>query len=213
MLFIAASFYTLRGHRCGFYITGSIRELEINNQASIAVRKIAKPYLFIIIVLFSLNSCTTPSEKFAHLATDLQYQQQVIETPLFKHQIFANLAATQNNKSTTVHVYLDGDGTPWKNQRWLSKDPTSRNPLILRLMQLDKSPTLLLGRPCYHGLSGISECNPKYWTSHRYSTEVVQSMALALNTWLKKHDYRASCKTPDFTSLHLLIILTCIFKK
>lgn len=90
---------------------------------------------------------------------------------------------------STIHIYLDGDGTPWKNKRWLSKDPTSRTPLILQLMQLDKSPALLLGRPCYHGLNITPKCDAKYWTSHRYSTAVVQSMRLALLQWLAQREY------------------------
>ena len=56
-------------------------------------------------------------------------------------------------------------------------------------MQLDKSPALLLGRPCYHSLSQTTECAAKYWTSHRYSTEVVQSMAMTLTQWLATHSY------------------------
>ncbi|MGR9051879.1 MAG: alpha/beta fold hydrolase [Gammaproteobacteria bacterium] len=86
-------------------------------------------------------------------------------------------------------MYLDGDGSPWSHRRWLNEDPTSRNPLILELMHLDPNPSLLLGRPCYHGLSKIPPCTYKYWTSQRYSEEVVASMTRALQIWLKKHTF------------------------
>lgn len=144
---------------------------------------------FLIIVLFCLSSCMTPSESFARVATDLKYHQQIINAPLFQHIIFLNTAAVHDKNHETLHVYLDGDGTPWKNNRWLAKDPTSRNPLILNLMHQDKTPAILLGRPCYHGLSNTTECHSKFWTSHRYSAQVVDSMVTALNQWLEPRKY------------------------
>jgi len=148
-----------------------------------------KKSIYIATAFLCLNSCTTPSEKFSRVATELKYRQQVIDTAIFSHRVFANTAVEQHKESTTIHVYLDGDGTPWKNNRWLAKDPTSRNPMILRLMQLDKSPAILLGRPCYHGLNLTSECASRYWTTHRYSSLVVKSMAMALTQWLKEREY------------------------
>ena len=47
----------------------------------------------------------------------------------------------------------------------------------------------MLGRPCYYGLNHSPECHNKYWTSHRYSKEVVDSMASVLNTWLTRHQF------------------------
>jgi len=154
------------------------------------MRNKAENILAIVALGFCLNSCTTPSDKFSRQALDYNFQQQPIDTPTFRHQIFTNQAAEQYRKLNTLHVYLDGDGSPWINKRRLARDPTSRNPLILRLMQLDQSPSILLGRPCYHGLNKALVCQPKYWTSHRYSLQVVESMALALNLWLKDKDYK-----------------------
>ncbi len=105
------------------------------------------------------------------------------------HRLFINRQALNNDKTETLHVYLDGDGTPWLHNRWKSHDPTSRNPLILQLLHQDDHPALLLGRPCYHGYSNTSPCQNKYWTSHRYSRAIVNSMTLALKKWLDKHAF------------------------
>lgn len=84
------------------------------------------------------------------------------------------------DKSSPVHVYLEGDGVPWVTPTRIAKDPTPRIPLALRLMSRDPGPTLFIGRPCYHGLAASPGCSPWLWTHGRYSEAVVRSMAAAL---------------------------------
>ncbi len=141
-------------------------------------------YISVISVIFLLG-CATPAERFKQTALSYGFNPQVHESVKFKHQLFgmSNMAG-----GDVLHVYLDGDGTPWVRQRWVADDPTARNPLILRLMQQDKQSAILLGRPCYYGIQ--DGCDNKYWTSHRYSTEVVDSMVQALNSWLKHYEFK-----------------------
>jgi len=137
-----------------------------------------------------LISCATPSEKFASTADRFGFSAFSIKTDRFIHQAFANFIDDSVFKYQPLHVYLDGDGTPWKNKYTIANDPTARNPLILKLMRRDPGPAILLGRPCYYGLSQTVSCHPKYWTAQRYSTTVVKSMAEALNLWLLKHNVK-----------------------
>jgi dienelactone hydrolase len=88
-----------------------------------------------------------------------------------------------------LHVYLEGDGTPWRTRRTVATDPTPRRPVMLRLMALDDAPALYLGRPCYFGHAGDPGCTPALWTERRYSAEVVDSLAAALRFFLGKHRY------------------------
>lgn len=146
--------------------------------------------LFLILMAcILLAGCVTPSERFAATAAKLRLEQESIDSGLFRQRIFSNARARKTNATGTIHVYLDGDGTPWLRQRWKAVDPTSRNPLILQLLHQDESPAILLGRPCYHGLSNVPPCQDKYWTSHRYSREIVASMTRALKKWLEKHAF------------------------
>lgn len=48
---------------------------------------------------------------------------------------------------------------------------------MLRLMTLDRAPRVYVGRPCYHA---ASLCNSRLLTGGRYSEEVVDSMAAAI---------------------------------
>ncbi|MCD9457669.1 alpha/beta fold hydrolase [Marinibactrum halimedae] len=86
--------------------------------------------------------------------------------------------------STRLHVYIEGDGIPWINGRFVSADPTPMQPLAFELMVKDPRPTLYLGRPCYFGLSDEPVCEPALWTNERYSPQVVESMAQALDAYI-----------------------------
>lgn len=96
---------------------------------------------------------------------------------------FAHVTYRHHLRSSSgrLHVYLEGDGRPWLTRNRIAKDPTPRVPLALRLMAQDPTPSLYLGRPCYHGLAQSPGCSPWMWTQGRYSDTVVNSMAAALH--------------------------------
>lgn len=147
--------------------------------------------IFLGWVLLNISACQTPSHDFSKASDALNFKQMTVPGQAFQHRLFLNRPAWSHPDETSViHVYFDGDGSPWINHRWQAKDPTSRNALILKLMHMDPAPSLLIGRPCYHGFNDVPECQPKYWTSHRYASEVVVSMAEALSVWIEQNDYR-----------------------
>lgn len=146
--------------------------------------------LFVFWFIVILQGCTTPAQRFDQTAEHLGFETEIINGTEFRHKVFFIEADKNSVNSKTLHVYLDGDGTPWERNRWIASDPTARNPLILRLMKLDSQPSILLGRPCYHGLQQDEYCHHTYWTSHRYSKEVVQSMSKALNQWLSNKSFQ-----------------------
>jgi pimeloyl-ACP methyl ester carboxylesterase len=167
------------------YLTNQINSLE-------AARKLSSSFNVTLtaLCLFLLNSCATPSEHFADAALAVGFTGFSIHAGQFEHRMFINNRALLHLHDEVVHVYLDGDGTPWEQNRWIADDPTSRNPMILELMQQDKHPAIFLGRPCYHGFNKSRVCYNKYWTSHRYGREVIDSMVLALKHWLKQNPYQ-----------------------
>lgn len=95
-----------------------------------------------------------------------------------------------------LHVYLEGDGTPWVTPHRIADDPTPRNPLMLRLMARDPAAALYLGRPCYNGRADDAGCSPSLWTHRRYAPEVVSSMAAALNGFLLTYQ-QSRCGSRD----------------
>jgi hypothetical protein len=122
-----------------------------------------------------LAACSSAPKELSLYALSLGMGREIVAGTVFQHVLFIRAGRPPR----TLHVYLDGDGTPW--QAWgPATDPTPRNPLVLRLMALDTAPSVYLGRPCYLGLADTPPCSSVLWTAERYSEAVVSSMEAAL---------------------------------
>lgn len=133
-----------------------------------------------------LAACASVPEILEQKAFDYGFKKILLSGIVHEHIAFENRTGPG---AIELHIYLEGDGSPWLDGRWVASDPTGRNPLMLGLMALDSRPALYLGRPCYHGLSGTAACNPLLWTQRRYSAEVIDSLERAVRNYLAKHCY------------------------
>lgn len=107
-----------------------------------------------------------------------QYQLSAVAGSPFLHQVVEKI---QKNSSVRVlHVYIEGDGRPWWSRYQVANDPTPRKLIMLKLMALDPTPAVYLGRPCYFALNDPL-CEPKWWTQSRYHQHVVSSMNAVLD--------------------------------
>lgn len=127
--------------------------------------------------LLLLVGCATPGGRVDRLAAELRLAK--VELPSTPAPLVAYRNASEPSGGR-LHVYLEGDGTPWLTRTRISPDPTPRDPLALRLMALDPAPSLYLARPCYNGTATQAGCGPWYWTMGRYSKPVLGSLASAL---------------------------------
>ncbi|MCG8488468.1 MAG: dienelactone hydrolase family protein [Chromatiales bacterium] len=128
-----------------------------------------------------MAACASPSKRFEQQAAELGFDKQEWIGDGFTHTLFKN---TLLQDSSELHVYLGGDGTPWLRGKFIALDPTPRDPVGLRLMALDDNPSVYLGRPCYHGRYNTPACSPLLWTYQRYSSAVVDSMAVVIEKLL-----------------------------
>lgn len=78
-------------------------------------------------------------------------------------------------RTTPLHVYIEGDGRAWKSRRRLSRDPTPKEPMALRMAARDRAAAVMyIGRPCqYLNERQLQRCDKKYWSSHRYGEQVI----------------------------------------
>ena len=76
-------------------------------------------------------------------------------------------------------VFLEGDGKPWAMRHIVAKNPTSQHKLALQLMLATPAEAVYINRPCY-GLTDMSHCHPKWWTSHRYHHDIAKAINGAL---------------------------------
>jgi dienelactone hydrolase len=97
---------------------------------------------------------------------------RLVNTSRFQLVTYQRLA---RNREALV-VYIEGDGLAWINRGQASDNPTPTNPLGLRLAAADDAPSVVyLARVCQF-VTGVAaqNCEPKYWTTARFSTEVVE---------------------------------------
>jgi len=128
-----------------------------------------------------LNSCTISSQPIEEWAKQSSVNKIIVSTSNFKHVLYYKVSSRDKKK---LHIYIEGDGRPWLTPKRIALEPSINKPVMLPLMAMDSGPVLYLGRPCYMGLSSSTNCHPWYWTSGRYSEEVVASMQNALNQFL-----------------------------
>lgn len=96
---------------------------------------------------------------------------------------------TINTSKKTARIYIEGDGLAWVSRQTPSLDPTPTYPLALKLASQDTSPNVIyLARPCQYTKKATAKlCSLKYWTSHRFSPEVLQALNEALNYFQEEY--------------------------
>lgn len=134
-----------------------------------------RPFAIVLTAcLISVSACSTYSaEQFADY---FQMLPREIEIDGFRHLVYQRINLPPSER---LHIYIEGDGNPGTNDS-PSADPTPSFALALRLANEDSKDVAWIGRPCYYGMQDAARCEPKYWTSHRYSEEVVRNMANAI---------------------------------
>ena len=143
----------------------------------------------LLLVASTLAGCATPTSRLRDFAAERGFERRAIKAGGFELTVFENAAFGDALDPSTLHVYLEGDGTPWMYRVIVTPDPTPRRPLMLGLMSLDDAPAIYVGRPCYNGTSGASGCDDALWTSARYSGTVVDSMAGAIRVIARRGGY------------------------
>lgn len=141
--------------------------------------------LWPIVACLLLAGCATPQQHLDQLAEQAGFERLLLAGKGFHHVAYRNAA-----REGPLHVYLEGDGTPWLNRYTIAPDPTPRRPLALELMARDPAASLYLGRPCYHGLQNEPGCSPLLWTARRYGPTVVVSLSAALHDYLARRPHR-----------------------
>lgn len=133
--------------------------------------------------------CVSNGQRIDRLAAANTLSREVVSGARFEHVIYANPVALHGPVRKRLFVYIEGDGRPWGDRgRVPAADPTTGNPLALKLMLQTDAPSVYVSRPCYQDLANL-RCGPTIWTSARYSEAVVTSMAAAVRQWAEKQRY------------------------
>lgn len=146
--------------------------------------------IFCFCYILFLFGCTTSTQQALNQAQSQGFREQAypIESS-FTLTTYERLQGPAKN----IHVYIEGDGHSWQNKYKLSSNPTPKHPLALKLALADPhSHVVYLARPCqYTPLAKDLKCHPKYWSSHRFSPEVIEAMDTVLNN-IKQRTHNTS---------------------
>lgn len=152
------------------------------------------PMIFLSLLLCACTTIQTGPSR-TEVVTQAQqrgFQMKRYATSYFLLTTYQRISAHPQD----IHIYIEGDGHSWKTRYQLSDDPTPQQPLGLLLAINDPHPDVCyIARPCqYTPLTENSHdgwdshCNSKYWSSHRYAPEVIQSTMDVLDTLKDKRD-------------------------
>jgi predicted alpha/beta hydrolase family esterase len=132
-------------------------------------------YLFSIALSLLISACTSNGVRIEQLARASEMQRSEIEVDGLRSIIFTRNVAS----GTRLTVFLEGDGQPWLNGVVPAADPTTRDPLALKLLLRTSGMTAYVSRPCYQD-ERTPRCSPELWTQGRYSPTVIEVMRAAI---------------------------------
>ena len=147
-------------------------------------RALRPAFLFLTAaVLLSGCSILDPGgnrDNLLDLAAEQNWRSRIVKTGPF--DLFTLMRTA--NSGATLTVYIEGDGRAFLTRRQVSPDPTPRRPVGLRLALADPAPNVLyLARPCqYAEIASRPPCNPRYWTTARFSPEVIGALSAAIDS-------------------------------
>ncbi len=134
----------------------------------------------LIALFFLLCSCAS-KENLVQKAEEKNFVKKIYPGENF--DIFT-LQKIANNKDD-LHIYIEGDGFAYVDRTMPSLDPTPRKSLLIDLILQDKSKNILyIARPCQFVMA--KKCEEKYWTSQRFSKEVVEAIAEVIANFSKQ---------------------------
>ena len=95
------------------------------------------------------------------------------------------------NKHKPYVYYIEGDGAAFNGKYRVSRNPTPRRQMLIKLASMDDRPNVVyIGRPCqYTPMELNPKCNMQYWTDKRLSDDSVQSMNDVINSINNNHKF------------------------
>lgn len=163
-------------HTCFAWFLKAVLELANGNNYRQLYRAKLWRVLAICPILSGLWGCQSFSYK--SLLDSQTVTSEVIQTSQFSHRVLRPTRQAEK-EDDVLHIYIDGDGRPWRARYFVSSDPTPQYGLMLDAMLKDPYNSLYLGRPCYLHTED-EHCEAWDWTMARYSSDVVASMVSAV---------------------------------
>ncbi|TSA49297.1 MAG: alpha/beta hydrolase [Nitrosomonadales bacterium] len=132
-------------------------------------------FIWFALTLTACSGFPDRETKALGIAEQAGFTRQIISSGLFSFTTFRKL---ENNNDDLLVVYIEGDGFAFQRKGQLSPDPTPQSAVALELAAKDPHPSVMyIARPCqYLPHDALKECDPKYWSTHRYAEDVIAAI-------------------------------------
>jgi dienelactone hydrolase len=151
------------------------------------------PHAVCILLAILLTGCATlPTPDERRLSADItalkqRWQAQIISTDHFPLMTYV---PTQWIPADALTVYIEGDGLAWIRHDLPSHDPTPLRPIGLQLALAQPSGNAAyMARACQFTQLPTTECPQSYWTTERFSSDVIDTSNRVLDQL--KQQFRA----------------------
>ena len=142
---------------------------------------------FLLAPLIVSNGACTSLSVFQQNVERFGFEPRTMAGDPFQHAVMM-----KPGKGQRLHVYIEGDGVPWIQERWIAQDPTPWKLIMPTLMAMDSAPSLFIGRPCYFQryfqMPDPSCHDNQWWTSARYSQAIINSLNRVLDLFTSDYD-------------------------
>lgn len=146
----------------------------------------SKCCFFTLTTIFFFSGCSPTTlelhQETSALANQKNWTYNVIKAEKFS--ISSYIPQNHTNNSEHLTIFIEGDGFAWIDKYTPSDNPTAKNPIALKVaLRHHKDNSAYLGRVCQNVLDkDWFTCNEKYWTSDRFSPEVIEAMNTAVSS-------------------------------
>jgi pimeloyl-ACP methyl ester carboxylesterase len=141
-----------------------------------------KGYILICILcgLLACTGITGRSDIAENIAHQSGFTKKLVNTGQF---ILTTYSKSSGKNAEILNIYIEGDGYAFQRKNRISSDPTPKTPVALELAVRDPNASVLyIARPCqYLTRDLLNECDPKYWSTHRYAEEVITAINDVIN--------------------------------
>ena len=132
-----------------------------------------------ILTVIALSGCATVpfmADRYngaEDIARTAGFERSYIRSDKFTLTVYTRI----DKPTAPITIYIEGDGFAYRSRSRASIDPTPTNPVALQLAAIDPSPNVAyIARPGQYCQGEVPSCNEAYWTTKRFSEEVVRSI-------------------------------------
>jgi len=133
----------------------------------------------LIITAIIISGCATISpgagryQNAEEIAGAAEFEKSYVKSGDFTLTVYSRI----DKPGDPVTIYIEGDGLAYRDRSRVSIDPTPVNPIALRLAAVDPSPNVAyIARPGQYCRGEVPDCGEEYWTTKRFSVEIVRSI-------------------------------------